>query len=224
MTQLMLRSHSLWLVPVAVTLAVFEPDAKKAIAQIPYEFEAVYNTESTSRQIAPNISEVTVLGASADAPYGLTNLESMSYVQLDPDTGVSTFVPDAAAFGLEGLPLLTDKLFGSGDNSLIGTSTGTAVTDTENLTASVSGTLTITGGEGIFTEATGTLSLSEDLDLTLSPDPTAPLIGEALLSGTIEAVPEPEAGIGTLSAIGALGVGFLLRRRSCRVASTASQK
>lgn len=176
----MLRSHSLWLVPVALTLAVFEPSATKAIAQTTYEFETVYNLEVTLREIAPSISEVTVVGESANAPYGLTQLMSMNYSQFDPNTGVFTSGPDAAAFGLEGLPILTDKLFGSGEDSVIGTSNATLITDFENLTGSGFGTLTITGGEGRFSDATGTLSLSDSF--TLSPDPTAPLRGQTLLS------------------------------------------
>ena len=99
MKQLMLRSHSLCLVPVALTLAVFAPSATKAIAQTTYGFEAVYDLEVTLREIAPNISEVTVVGESADAPYNLTQLMSMNYAQVDPNTGVSTSGPDAAAFG-----------------------------------------------------------------------------------------------------------------------------
>ena len=75
----MLRSHSLWLVPVALTLAIFAPGATKAIAQTTYEFEAVYDLEVTLKEIAPNISEATVVGESADAPYGLTQLMSMNY-------------------------------------------------------------------------------------------------------------------------------------------------
>ena len=214
MKQLMLGSH-IWLVPVALTLTVFDLNATKAIAQTTYEFEAIYNVEVTLKEIAPNILEATLVGESADAPYNLTQLMSMSYAQVDPNTGVSTASPDAAAFGLQGLPILTDKLFGSGDDSLTGTSTATNTTDITNFTGSGVGTLTITSGEGRFSGATGTLSLTDSY--TISPDPTAPLIGQALVSGSIKVVPEPGGVIGTLAGIGAIGIGFLLRRRNCKI-------
>ena len=94
---------------------------------------------------------------------------------------------------------------------MIGTSTATATTDITNFTASAFGTLTITSGEGRFSGATGTLSLADSY--TLSPDPTAPLIGQALVSGSIQVVPEPGTGTGTLVGMGVIGAGFLLRRR-----------
>lgn len=184
----------------------------KAIAQTTYPFEAVYNLEVTTKEIAPGISLVNVIGESDNAPYGLTNLTSMSYSQLDPATGVSTAGPDAAAFGLEGLPILTDKFFGNGDDSLIGTSTATVSSDLQNLTGSAFGTITITGGTGRFNGAEGTLTLSDSY--TISPDPTAPIIGQAFVNGsfqTSEKVPEPRNNA-ALVGIGLLGTGFLLRR------------
>lgn len=214
----MLRSHRVWFIPVAVTLAGFGLGSTRAIAQTTYPFEAVYDLEFTSEEIAPNISVVTVVGESDNAPYGLNKFASMNYAQLDPDTGVSTSGPDAAAFGLEGLPIVIDKLFSDSGDSLIGTSTAVATSDIENLTASAAGILTITDGEGKFSGAKGTLTLSDSY--TISPDPTAPLIGQAVVSGSFQTpkqVPEPR-NTTTLVGMGAIGVGFLLHRRSRRVA------
>lgn len=204
--------HNVKFVTASLLLVGFGLGEVKAIAQTTYEFEAVYNLEVTSKEIAPGISLVNVVGKSDNAPYGLANLTSMNYAQLDPVTGVSTSGPDAAAFGLEGLPIVTDKFFGSGEDSLIGTSTATASSNLQNLTASAFGTLTITSGTGRFNGAQGTLTLSDNY--TLSPDPTAPLIGQALVSGsfqTSEKVPEPSYDV-ALVGIGLLGTGFLLRR------------
>ncbi|MEH1917701.1 hypothetical protein [Nostoc sp.] len=209
----MLRSKSVWLVPVVLSLASFALDTTKAIAQTNYEFEAVYNLEVSLREIAPNISVGTVVGNSLNAPYGLTQLSSMSYSRLDPNTGISTASPDAVTFGLEGLPPLIDRFFSKdSDDSLIGSSTATATSDLENLTASAFGILTITSGTGRFNGAIGTLTLSDNY--TISPDPTVPLIGQALVSGSFQ-IPTsvPESG-NSLSLVGisAIGAAFLLRR------------
>ncbi len=214
----MLRSNSVWLVPVVLSLASFGLDAAKAVAQTNYEFEAVYNLEVSLKEIVPNISVVTVVGNSLDAPYGLTQLSSMNYSQLDPNTGVSTAGPDAAAFGLEGLPLFIDRLFSNdNDDSLIGTSTATATSDLENLTASAFGILTITDGTGRFSGASGTLTLTDNY--TLSLDPTVPLIGQALVRGSFQipvSVPEP-GNPAALVGIGAISAAFVLRRHHRKV-------
>lgn len=98
------------------------------------------------------------------------------------------------------------------NNKVFGTASATAVLDFENLTGGGSGTVTITGGEGLFTGATGILDFSEQ-DI-INPDPNAiSLRGKALVSGSIEAVPEPGTGTGTLVGMGVIGAGFLLRRR-----------
>ena len=126
--------------------------------------------------------------------------------------------PDAAAFGLDGLPTLTDIFFGSGNDQLYGISTTTTIADFTNLTVTGSGTETITGGSGRFSGATGTLALIYTYRI---PDPTVQiLIGKTVVNGTIktpQSVPEPENTI-TLVGMGVLGVGFLLRRRRVGVA------
>lgn len=92
-----------------------------------------------------------------------------------------------------------------------GTATATATLDRENLTGSGSGTLTITGGEGIFTGATGTPDFTQ-VD-RLNPDPNVlSLEGDAVITGSIETVPEP-GGVGTLAGVGAIGAGLLLHRQ-----------
>jgi hypothetical protein len=189
-----------------------------------FPFETIFKTQSITREIAPNITEVTVLGENENAPYGLNNLSSMSYIQLDPDTGISTFVPDATEFGLENLPSLKDVIStDSGDDKLIGTSTGTAITDLENLTVSIDGTINITDGTGRFQGATGSFNLSEDLKI--SPDPTAPLVGEALVSGSFtvpQQVPEA-ANTKTILGIGIIGAGLLLRQRRKKISQNLAK-
>ena len=205
------RSYTAWLVPVALTLLGFGSGAS-ASAQTTYPFEATYNAEITARPIRGNISEATDIGESADASYGLTSWINMNYAEFDPDTGVFTFRPDPATFGLQGLPIGTLTLSGNGSDKLFGTVSGSVSVNFEKLVGGGSSTITITGGAGRFNDATGTLDLLENAQL--SPDPTAPIQSRLTVSGSFEAVPEPGAGIGTLVAIGAIGTGFLLRRRS----------
>lgn len=97
----------------------------------------------------------------------------MNYAEFNPDTGVFTFGPDPATFGLEGLPIGTLTLSGNGSDKLFGTVSGSVSVDFENLVGTGSSTITITGGAGRFNRAIGTLDLLENA--TLSPDPTAPI-------------------------------------------------
>jgi hypothetical protein len=125
--------------------------------------------------------------------------------------------PDPATFGLEDLPLGNITIFGQGEDKLFGTTRGTATLDFQNFVGTVSNTISITGGSGTFDGAIGTLILSENL--TLNPDPTAPVRGLPLISGsfqTFQTVPEPRNNAAIFS-IGSIGVGFLLRRYRLRV-------
>jgi hypothetical protein len=153
----------------------------------------------------------------------LTDITSENYSRLDPVTGITTAGPDAAEFGINGLPILTDTFFGSGNNKLFGTSTSIAVADLPNLTASAEVTLTITGGAGEFTGAKGILQILDTY--TLSLDPTAPIIGRASVNGsfqTFQKVPEPNAGIGMV--LGICGVGLFLKRQRKQIPSQLHAK
>lgn len=93
--------------------------------------------------------------------------------------------------------------------------------DFTTLTARATGTFTITGGEGIFAGATGTLDFSE-VD-ALSLDPTVPTRAKSSVNGSIQvfpskAVPEPRT-VTMLVGMGIIGAGFLLRRHSQRATS-----
>lgn len=213
----MLRLQSVLLVPAALTLLSFEPGAE-AIAQTTYPFNATYNLEITTIPLAQTdegiVLETDATGESADAPYGLTNLTIGNYAAVDPGTGVVTYGPSPAAFGLEGLPPLdtTVTLFGNGSDKLFGTNSGSVSPE-----GTGSGTITITGGEGKFIGATGTLDFSQ-INIS-SPDPTgqtAPVISAGTISGSFQAVPEPGTNT-TLIGVGMIGFGFLLHsRRSSR--------
>lgn len=216
----MIKSPSTtWLSCAALTLLGFAADVPEAIAQTIYPFEAVYNAEITNIPIAPNIFESTDVGKSVDAPYGLTNLTNLAYAEFDPATSGFRFSSDPAALNLEGLPVGTFSLFGSGSDGVFGNIVGTASLDFENFVGTGSSTITITGGEGRFIGATGILNLLESN--TFTPDPTAPINSKFTISGsfqTPQAVPEPETNA-TLIGIGAVSVGFLLSRRNKKAAA-----
>lgn len=207
---MLLRLHAVWLVPLALTLLLdFGLSNAKAIAQTTYPFEANFTSETTLTPIGSNISRVTDIAQTTDAPYGITGFINTNYSQFDPATNTITFGPDAAQFGLEGLPIGTVTF--SGSDRLFGTISGTASLDFANLVGNSSGTINITGGEGRFSGAVGSLTFNEND--TVNPDPTAPLRGQALVSGSFQtpAVPEPKNDAALIS-LGVLGTGFLLRR------------
>ncbi len=107
--------HSVWLVTTALTLLSFGSVAS-VNAQVTYPFQANYDTEiKLIPTSVPNLYKTDGKGESTDAPYGLTNFKLGNYAQIDLNTGVVTYGPDPAVFGLQGLPLdTTVTLFGNG--------------------------------------------------------------------------------------------------------------
>ncbi len=209
---MILRSYTLGFVSVAAMLASFGLDAA-AIAQTSYDFSVTYDTVSTiDPSFMPDlgISRATVTGESTDAAYGLTNFTSNTYGRFDPTTNTSTFNADPAVFGLESEPVLGDSYYG-GSNKVFGTASDMATFNFEEATVSGGGTITITGGEGIFENATGKITFTQNDRLT-STDTTEPFRGRATLNFSVEAVPEPSSVLGVL-AVGGLGVGSWLQRK-----------
>lgn len=205
----MKRLQFAWMIPAAATWLGLEFSPSAIAATFP--FEAIYDAEIiTIPTDIENVFIATDEGESADAPYGLTNLSNTNYAEFAPATGVFTFGPDPADFGLEGFDIGTLTLFG-GANQLFGTISGMTTVDFDNGTGTGMSTITITGGTGLFVDATGTLNVQET-DI-LPEDPTAPIQAQFAISGSIEvpeAVPEPSA----TAALMGLGIGAsLLRRR-----------
>ena len=202
--------YTAWVFGVALTLVGFGSSVTKASAQTTYPFQATYNSEITTKETnIPLVLDTTVIGESPDAPYGLTNLIIRNYSQVDPNTGVATYNSDPATFALQNVPFGTLTLSGQGNDKLFGTNKGTASLE------SGSGTISITGGEGRFRGATGTLDLFQTI--TSNPDPTgltAPIISPATISGSFlvsQAVPEPKTDA-MLVGIGVIAAGLVLRR------------
>lgn len=202
----------------ATTLIGFGFDAKGAIAQTIYPFEASYDVEEVLTPIpGTDLFNVVVLGFNPDAPYNLTNYTVRSYVRADLSTATVTFDTNPANFGLDGYPEGSLTYFGSNNDSLLGTANGVATLDFT--TGLISGTSieTITGGTGRFSGATGTFNVFESEPFP--EDPTASVLrGQSFSSGffqTPQKVPEPNA-IVPLLGLGLTGCTFLLQQRRRR--------
>lgn len=219
----MLRSNIAWLIPLAFTLVGFEPNVQSATAQTTnnvYEFSIAYDVLAefdTSFLPEKNIARVTVSGESIGvAPYGLTNFISDTYGQFDNRGNqiFSIFDANPRVFGIEG-EILGDRYFG-GDNELFGTASDSAEIDLVQNTIRGGGTITIFAGTGIFENATGIITFTQEDSIT--PGPTdGPLTsrGVAILNFSLQTpqrVPEPTATT-TFVGIGVIGAGLLLRQR-----------
>ncbi|WP_375498719.1 hypothetical protein [uncultured Nostoc sp.] len=210
-----LQSYSrVCLIPLVFSLVSVGTSTAKAIAQTTFPFDVVYDTNVTLTPIpSTDVSKAFVSGFNPDADYGLTNFLSIdNYSRVDPDTGNLVFVQDPAKFGLQGLPIGRDEFFGSGDDKLFGSSSATASFDFTNRQLVGSGTITITGGAGKFSGATGIFNFNETE--SLNQDPTAPLRGQAFLSGSFQTpqkVPEPTTKA-ILFGICVIGIGLMSRR------------
>ena len=208
---LMLRSQRVWLVPVALTVLGFG-GATKVSAQTTYPFSGYYDTTVIVKPITSDISQVMESGESTDAGYGLNQYKGLTYSQTNSTTGELSFNIDPTTFGLQDLPVGYIK-FGSGTNKLFGTSDAYTKIDFENLTSAGYGTVAITGGEGIFKNASGTLLFTET-DKISQDGNNFVLRGLSLVSGpieTLQTVPEP-GNTTTLIGLGVIGCSFLLRR------------
>ncbi|MEH1947647.1 MAG: hypothetical protein V7K77_11940 [Nostoc sp.] len=197
-----LNSLRIWF-PVSLTLLGLGLAPQSAIAQNIYTFNSSYDTLSTSSLIVSDISEVNFSGQSTDAPYGLTKISGRTYSQANPTTGFFSFNADPTTFGLQNLPFGLITLEGNDNNRLFGIDSSTGTVDFETLVAKSSGTLTITGGSGKFSGATGTLAFS-DINV-LSTDTSIPFKGQAILSGSFQVVPEPNLNMALL--LVSIGVG-----------------
>ena len=199
---------------VALTIFSFGTGAAKANAQITYPFAATYDAVISNTLLEQTPEGIIVRsdaeGSSANAPYGLINIDNLIYTRVNPATGAATFNSDPAAVGLEGQPFGTVSFFGEGEDKLYGTIEGIASLGpgTGN-----GGTITITDGEGRFDGATGSFNISQVI--TSSPDPTGisqPILALNTAQGSFQAVPEPSAVMGTL-AVGIGGASLLMKRR-----------
>ncbi len=202
------------LIPVALTIVGLGSFVESASAQTVFPFDTVYDTVVTLTPIAgTDVSQALVVGVNPNAPYGLTNFRSFNNYSRFDSTGNLVFVQDASLFGLSGFPIGGEEFSGNGADRLFGNSTATASFDFLNNVLTGSGTINITGGTGRFSGALGTINFTEIEPL--NSDPTAPLVGQAFLTGSFvvpQQVPEPATNT-ALIGMGLIGTGLLVKRR-----------
>lgn len=218
----MLCQKATWFIPVALTLLSFGANVQSVTAQTKeniYEFSITYDALAIFGPVfneEKNILDVAVLGESiGDAPFGLTNFDSRTYGRFEDRTTqiFSTFDADPSVFGIEG-NLRGDRYFG-GSNELFGRASDSAVIDLVEQTIVGGGIINVTGGTGIFSNATGLITFTQEDRLT--PGETdGPLTsrGVAVLNFSIrtpQRVPEPAATT-TLVGLGVTGAALLLHQ------------
>lgn len=221
---MVLRSRNLWLLPVVLTIISFSSNTAKANAQTTYIFNASYDAVGTSNFDPSNPTapeQVIFNGSSTNAPYGLTEFNALRYSQFDQTTGSFIITSDPTIIGLEDVSDGYIILGGSNGNQLVGTYSGSGRVDFQNNTTTESGTFTITGGEGIFTGATGTLS-AEAFNIlpTEFQAPPNTFISQRSFSGSFQ-TPQPVPESTSVAALVGIGVGasFLLNQRHRKSAS-----
>ncbi len=152
----------------------------------------------------------------------MTKASGFIYVKTDSSTGSYRYSTNPETFGLQNLPLAGVTLFGEGNNKLFyQVENGIGVFNPETLTTTSSNTNIITGGEGLFQGATGTLTGSEVYQVAnLLVDPTSTSKGKVTINGNISVfttqIPEPNTTT-ALAGIGVIGVAFLLRSIRCQI-------
>ncbi len=217
----MLRSHIGWLIPLALTCFGFGSNVERAIAQTSNEFSVTYDTEfllTPRSDLGENIFRATITGTSSDAAFELSNFTSNTYGKLlesTPTIQKYQFDADPGVFGLENQPILGDRYFG-GSNELFGRASDMATIDFANQKVSGGGTITLTGGTGLFENATGQITFTQEDELDPNAPPGTPVKGQAKLNFSVQTpaqqVPEPSATT-TLVGIGVIGAGLLVRRQ-----------
>lgn len=221
------RFYTSWLL--GIVIAGFGSSVESAKAQTTYAFNTTYDGSSALlKSITEDITVRSISGSSNDAPYNLTKASGFAYVKTDSSTGSYRFSTNPETFGLQNLPLGGVTLFGEGNNKLFyQVENGTGVFNIETLTTTGSNTNNITGGEGLFQGATGTLTGFEVYQVAnLLVDPTSASKGRVTVNGTIsvltiQKVPEPNT-TAALAGIGIIGVTFLLRSIRNQTSSSRS--
>jgi hypothetical protein len=188
-------------------------------AQTTKNFEIKYNTLfklDPAPQFGENIFSAIITGESTDAAFGLSKFISRTYGKLVNATETTQefeFNANPAAFGLQNLPVLGDEYFG-GDSKLFGTAADRATINFATQTVSGGGTITLTGGTGIFNNASGQITFTQQDKLDPTVPPGTPIKGEAILKFTVNAqkVPEPTT-TAAVASMGLIGAGSLVRRK-----------
>jgi hypothetical protein len=212
----MLRLNAIWLIPVALCGGSFSSAPAKASEQTTYTFNSTYDTINTTKVFSPDVSSTISTGESSNAQYGLTKINNLIYGQTDLATGKFSLNTNSTIFGLQDVPKGYIELSSSDGDKLFGTNSAVGMIDFAAATAQAYGTVNITGGEGRFTGAIGTLSFERMDTFGDFVDDTLPFKGKVSLNGSWRTVPEPRMSAALVS-LGVIGASFLLYQRHCRV-------
>ncbi|MGF1676012.1 MAG: hypothetical protein ACFCUV_20350 [Rivularia sp. (in: cyanobacteria)] len=241
----MLHSPIKWLIPVALTSAVFGSNIQSVKAQTNRikEFEITYDALTVIAPIEnqPGFFTANIAGTSQDnSPFGLTKFESNAFGKLVSQETVTDengntvpviqnfeFNANPSVLGLENPPQSlidrraalgipnpeenSDIYFGDSANKLFGKAADRATINFAEGTLGGGGTVTITGGTGIFENASGEITF-EQSD-RLPENPNAPALGKATLKFTVQTpqqVPESTNVLGL--AMGIVGTGLFVRQ------------
>ncbi len=216
-----MRRSIAWLIPLALGLVSFGSNVQSALAQTtgnPLNFDVDYKTTVDIRDLAsqPGFVRATITGTSTtDAPFGLNSFISNTYGRLEPSTDPSiikyTFNSDPKAFGLpDNHEVFSDRYFGGADE-LFGKASDRAEIDLKAGTIQGGGTITAFDGTGIFENATGQITFTQQDRLGPPGVPTTDGIAKLNFQiQTARSIPEPTPSI-TLVGIGLVG-GILLRQ------------
>lgn len=211
-----------WLVPVTLTLLGLGTNIQTAKAENTnnYQFSFDYATlVELDFDYRPDLEIIraTITGESTSpAPYGLDFFTSNTYGKLQPGEDSSilnyNFNSDPSVFGLSEEPILFDIYYGNGDNKLFGRANDSAEINLVEGTIKGAGTITIYDGTGIFENATGTITFTQEDRLDPSGGPSRGLATLNFNLQTPQDVPEPTA-TATLIGTGVVAAGLRIRKR-----------
>lgn len=210
----MVRKSVAWLIP-AVAVAVLGWNVR-AQAQTTKNFEIEYKTLTQIDPFQEGFVRATITGTSTSpGAFGLDSFVSNTYGRLE-DTGNPslikyTFNSEPTALGLpSNLESFSDRYFG-GSNELFGKASDSAEINLAAGTIQGSGIITIFNGTGVFENATGKISFSQQDKLN---PPGTPAEGIAKLKFEMQMpvrkVPEYTP---TYTLVSTLLAGAVLRHR-----------
>ena len=211
-----------WLIPATLTIVSLGSNMQSAKAQDNYNnytFSVDYNTFVTfDPTFRPDLGIIraTIKGESTKpAPYGLDLFVSDDYGKLEPIENPSinkyTFNSNPSVFGLKDELAFSDRYYG-GANELFGKASDSAEINFAEGFIKGGGTITISGGTGLFQNATGKITFTEQDQLNSSGTPSQGLAKLNFTLQTPQQVPEPTATT-SLIGIGLIGASLVISRR-----------
>lgn len=213
-----------WLIPLALGLVSFGSNMQSAIAKTanPLNFEVDYKTsvEIADLKEQPGFVQAKITGTSTtNAPFGLNSFISETYGRLETSTDPSiikyTFNSDPKAFGLpDDLKAFSDRYFGGADE-LFGKASDRAEINLKAGTIEGGGTITLFDGTGVFKNATGKITFTQQDKLGLPGTPTTDGLAKLNFQVQTRSVPEPTPSI-TLVGVGLVGASLLVRQNRRR--------